>query len=170
MKAFARPAYLLRDARLEVRLVYTAFLIFVTIGMATVAAFEWIHVGPAPSRVASYYRGGEQHGEMEMSFPKTFRELVETTHFHAFIMGVLYLVLAHLFLATRVPLVVQRFVILLAFAGLAGDLIAPWLIRYVAGGFSYLLVGSWLAEWTGFGALIAVPLGEMWLGGNGAGR
>ncbi len=166
MKAFANRGYLLRNARLEVRLVYTAFLVFVSIGMVTLAAFEFGHVGPRPSQVASYYRGGERNGEM--TFAKTSRQLVETTHFHAFIMGIVYLVLAHLFIATRLPLGVQRLFILLAFAGLAGDLVAPWLITYVSGGFAYLEVGSWLAEWIGFGAFVAVPLFEMWLTSNGS--
>jgi len=46
--------------------------------------------------------------------------------------------------------------------GLAGDLIAPWLIRYVAASFAYFQIVSWLAEWAGFAAFIAVPIGEMW--------
>ena len=161
MKVFGNRGYLLRDARLEVRLVYTAFLVFVSIGMITVAAFELHHIGPKPSQVAAYYRGGERGGEM--TFPKTFRQLVETTHFHAFIMGVLYLVLAHLFIATSASPGVQRLFVLLAFAGLGGDLIAPWLIRYVSGGFAHLLVASWVAEWIGFGAFVTVPIGEMWM-------
>lgn len=160
MKAFGGRYYMLRDARLEVRLVYSAFLVFVAIGMITVAAFQLHHIGTAPSEIASYYRGGERAGEM--LFPKTSRELVETTHFHAFIMGVVYLVLAHLFIATSASPRLQRLMIILAFAGLAGDMITPWLIRYVSGAFSYLLLGSWIAEWIGFGAFVVVPIGEMW--------
>ena len=126
MKAFGGRGYLLRNARLEVRLVYTAFL-SVRLdrhghhGGASSSATS----GRRPSRVAAYYRGGERDGEM--TFAKTSRELVETTHFHAFIMGIVYLVLAHLFIATRAAAAVKRLFIVLAFAGLAGDLVAPWL-------------------------------------------
>lgn len=161
MRAFAANGYQLRDARLEVRLVYTGFLILVLIGMATMVVFELYHIGPTPSRAAAYYRGGESAGEM--TFPKTARQLVEVTHFHTFIMGVVYLVLAHLFLATPLRPQLKRVLIVLAFAGLAGDLVAPWLIRYVAGGFAYVQLASWVAEWIGFGAFIFVPMGEMWL-------
>lgn len=161
MRAFAASGYLLRDARLEIRLVYTGFLVLVLIGMATMAAFQLYHIGPTPSRVAAYYRGGEVG--VEMTFPKTFRELVEVTHFHSFIMGVVYLVLAHLFVATPVRPSLKQGLIVVAFAGLAGDLVAPWLIRYLSGGFAYLQVTAWIAEWIGFGAFVFVPIVEMWL-------
>jgi hypothetical protein len=160
MRAFAAGGYLLRDARLEVRLIYTGFLALVLIGMATMAAFQLHHIGPTPNRIAAYYRGGEVGAEM--TFPKTFRELVEVTHFHSFIMGVVYLVLAHLFVATPVPPSLKQTLIVVGFAGLAGDLVAPWLIRYLSGGFAYLQVTAWVAEWIGFGAFIFVPIIEMW--------
>ena len=160
MRAFASNGYLLRDAKLDVRLVYTAFLLVVLIGMITMGVFQLYHIGPTPSRAAAYYRGGESGGQM--MFAKTFRELVEVTHFHSFIMGIVYLVLAHLFLATGLSSGMKRGVIVLAFLGLGGDLVSPWLIRYVAAGFAYLQLASWLAEWTGFGAFVSVPIVEMW--------
>jgi hypothetical protein len=161
MKSFAAGSgYLLRHARLEVRLIYTAFLALVFIGMTTTAAFQLQHIGPTPARITTYYLGGDRGGEM--SFGKSFRELIEITHFHAFIMGIVYLVLAHLFVATAVSPRVKITLITLAFGGLAGDLAAPWLIRYVAGAFAYLELGSWLCEWVGFGGFLYVPMQEMW--------
>jgi len=160
MKAFAASGYLLRHARWEVRVIYTAFLALALVGMLTMAVFEVHHIGPTPSRVAAYYRGGEHGGEM--SFPKTFRELVEVTHFHAFIMGLVYLVLAHLFIATPLRPEIKRGFLLLTCAGLFGDLLSPWLIRYVSGMLAPAAILSWLAEWIGFGAFVAVPLVEMW--------
>jgi len=160
MRTFATSGYLLRDARLEIRLVYTGFLLLVLVGMVTMAAFQVHHIGPTPSSVAAYYRGGEVGGQL--TFPKTFRELVEVTHFHSFIMGVVYLVLAHLFVATPLRPAVKQALIVLTFAGLLGDLLAPWVIRYVAAAFAYLQLGAWLAQWIGFGAFVVVPIGEMW--------
>lgn len=160
MKAFAANGYQLRAARFEVRLVYTGFLVLVAIGMLTMAAFQLYHVGPTPAEVATHYRGGERAGAM--SFPKTARELVEITHFHAFIMGVVYLVLAHLFLATPVRPALKQTLIVLGFGGLVGDIVAPWLIRYVSAVFAYLQVTAWAAQWIGFGAFVGVPLFEMW--------
>ena len=160
MRAFGSNTYLLRNARLEVRLVYTAFLALASVGLVTMAAFELYHIGPTPSAVAAYYRGGERNGEM--AFAKTFRELVEVTHFHSFIMGLVYLVLAHLFIATPLAPEVKTAFIVVGFAGLLGDLLSPWLIRYVSGAFAWSQIASWLAEWIGFGAFVAVPIGEMW--------
>ena len=160
MKSFASQGYLLRRARLEVRLIYTGFLLLVVLGMLTMAAFQLNHVGPTPARIAAYYRGGDVGGEMR--FEKTFRELVEVTHFHSFIMGIVYLVLAHLFIATPMATSSKRFVIVAAFAGLSGDIIAPWLIRYVSASAAYLLMLAWLAEWGGFLAFTIVPIREMW--------
>ncbi len=161
MRAFAANGYMLRYARLEIRLIYSAFLLFVLIGMATTAAFQIGHIGLSPSSIAAHYLGGEVGDEM--TFAKTFRQLVEGTHFHAFIMGVIYLVLAHLFVATALDARWKRFFIIVGMVGLAADLILPWLIRYASGTFSYGLLLAWLAEWTGFAAYIFVPLGEMWL-------
>ena len=160
MRAFGAGGYLLRDARIEVRLVYTGFLLLTLVGMATMAAFQIYHIGLTPSRAAAYYRGGEWAGEL--LFAKTFRELVEVTHFHSFIMGVVYLVLAHLFIATTVAPHWKRVFIVLAFVSLAADLILPWLIRYVAGAFAYLQLLSWMGEWIGFGAFVVAPIAEMW--------
>lgn len=165
MKAFAANGYLLRHAKLDVRLVYTAFLLLVLVGMLSMGAFQLFHIGPTPSRAAAYYRGGESGSQM--MFAKSFRELVEVTHFHSFIMGIVYLVLAHLFLATPLSPGLKRGFIVVAFAGLAGDLVSPWLIRYVSGALAYVQLLSWLAEWTGFGAFVAVPIKEMWFSGAG---
>ena len=119
MKVFGSSGYILSDARLDVRLVYTGFLVLVLVGMATMALFQVEAIGPGPTQIAAYFRGGERNGAM--AFPKTFRELIELTHFHAFVMGVVYLVLAHLVLATSASDTVKRIAIVLAFAGLAGD-------------------------------------------------
>jgi hypothetical protein len=160
MRVFGSQGYLLSDARVEVRLVYTGFLVLAVIGMATMALLQWKQFGPTPNAIATYVRGGERDGAM--TFPKTFRELVELTHFHAFIMGVVYLVLAHLVLATSAPDLVKRAAIVVALVGLVGDLVGIWLIRYLSGAFAWAQVFFWAAEWAGFSAFVYYPLREMW--------
>jgi hypothetical protein len=160
VRAFGVNGYRLGSARLEVRLVYTAFLAMVSVGMLTMAAFEVHHIGPTPARIAAYYRGGDRGGEM--AFAKTFRELVEVTHFHSFTMGLVYLVLAHLFIATPVRPLLKGGLIIVGGAGLVGDLVSPWLIRYVSADFAYVQLTAWGAEWIGFGAFVGAPVAEMW--------
>src|SRR5262249_33072863 len=82
VRAFGSPSFLLSDARFEVRVAYTGFLLLAAIGMATMAALQWVHIGPTPGNIASYFRGGS--GEGAMTFPKTARGLIDPTHFHAF--------------------------------------------------------------------------------------
>src|SRR5262249_55972872 len=95
---------------------------------------------------------------------------IELTHFHAFVMGLVYLVLAHLVLATSAPDLVKRVAIVLAFVGLVGDLLGVWLIRYVSGAFAWAQLCFWIAQWVGFSAFVYYPLRELWCGeGRAAG-
>ena len=42
------------------------------------------------------------------------------------------------------------------------DIAGPWLIRYLSPAFALLQIVSWLTMWLGYGALILLPLYEMW--------
>jgi hypothetical protein len=160
MKAFGNPGYMLSNARLEVRLAYTGFIALVLVGMATIGAFQWLHVGPWPRDIAIHFRGGERAGAMV--FGKNARELLELTHAHAFVMGTVYLILAHLIIATTAPPRAKLWSVVGAFGGLAGDVVGPWLICYVAAGFAYLQLAAWIAEWASLAVLVYWPLRDMW--------
>ena len=161
MKAFSSSGYLLGNARLEVRLVYTGFLVLVSLGLATMAVAQVAHYGLTPSAIAIAVRGGERGGVMV--FEKTFRELIELTHFHAFSMAVVYLILAHLIIATRAPGWVKRGSIVLGFAGLTGDIAGLWLVRYASPRFAWLELAAWLAEWLAFVSFVVFPVWDMWV-------
>lgn len=160
MRHFATPSFRLGRAPWEVRLVYTGFLAFTLIGLATIGVFQTVQIGVRLSQVAAYYRGGE--AETALTFPKTFAQLLEVTHFHAFIMGVVFLILGHLLLATAVSQRWKGGLLLGAFAGSVGDLAGGWLIRYVSAGFAVLQVLAWLAFWIGYGGMLVVAIWEMW--------
>lgn len=166
MRQFASTGFRLRDAPVALRLVYAGFLLLAAVGLATQAGFEAERIGVSPARIAIYYRGGESAGSL--SFPKPFGHLVEITHAHAFVMAVIFLVLAHLFVATSLRGArVKGVVTGVAFAGMLGDLVAPWLIRYVAVGFAWLQILSWAALWIGGGVMLGVSLWEC-LAGSGS--
>jgi hypothetical protein len=160
MKAFGNPGYMLANARLEVRIAYTGFLLLVVVGMVTMGVFQWAHVGPWPADIAVHFRGGERDGAMV--FPMAFRELVELTHAHAFVMAAVYLVLAHLIIATTAPPRVKLWAVAAGFAGLFADVVGVWLIRYVSAGFAYTQVLAWTAQWASFVLLVYYPLRDMW--------
>ncbi len=158
MRQFVSGQFRLREAPTWLRLVYGGFLLFTAVGLLTQAGFQIERIGWSPARIATYYRGGET-GET-MSFAKPLGHLVEVTHAHAFMMGVVFLVLAHLFAASSVIPRATGTIIGVTFAGMFGDLVAPWLIRYVAAGFAWLQVVSWGALWLGGGAMVCVSLWE----------
>jgi hypothetical protein len=165
MRLFALSGYRLGGAPREVRLVYTGFLGFISVGLVTIGLFQAVQIGIRLSEVAAYYHGGET--ETAMSFPKTFVQLLEVTHFHAFIMGVVFLILRHLTLAMGLSSYWKGALLLSAFAGSLGDLAGGWLIRYAWTGFAVLQLLSWLAFWAGYGGMVVATIWEMW--GNPAG-
>jgi hypothetical protein len=160
VRAFGSGNYLLSDARLEVRLAYTGFLLLALIGFASTAVFQLFHVGPTPALIATYFRGGER-GDV-MVFAKTARELMEATHFHAFTMGLVYLVLAHLLLATGASERLKLVAIVVGLVAFAGDLAGGWLVRYGGAGFAPLLLVCWVGQWVAVAAYVYFPLWEMW--------
>lgn len=159
MKDFTRKNNWLSDASREIRLIYTLFLIFALIGHLTFLAISIDRIGSSYEEIVGHYRGAE--GE-EMAFPKEFSELLEVTHFHAYIEGIVLLVLAHLFVAAPVSPGTKFWVIGLSFGSTLLDLISPWAIRYL----SALAAYGQILAWTGMGGsylpLTFVPLYFLW--------
>jgi hypothetical protein len=160
MRDFASVGFQLSRARREMKVIYTGFLVLVGLGLCTNGLFQFIHIGPTVHRVATYYRGGTLGPAMV--FPKTFIQLLELTHFHTFIMGVIFVILAHLLVATRLASAVKTALIGLAFAGSLGDVASYWLIRYLSPLFALLQLLSWVGMWLGYGGMIVVALWDMW--------
>jgi hypothetical protein len=160
MKKFATPSFRLRDASFEIRLVYTLFLLLILGGLVTTWFLQFQRVGISYERVVAYYLGGEIGGQM--FFPKNLNALLEETHFHAFSMSVVFLILAHLFMATSLPRGAKLFFILMTFFSHVFDMGSSWLTRILSPPLAYLLILSWLGLWLGYGGMILVPLYEMW--------
>jgi hypothetical protein len=160
VKNFASSSFRLRDASLEIRLVYTCFLIFILGGLATTWVFQFQRIGLSYDRIVTYYLGGEIGGQI--FFPKNLNALLEETHFHAFTMSVVFLILSHLFLATSIARKVKLFFIVLTFSSHVVDIGSTWLIRVQSPLFAYALMASWISLWIGYMAMIVIPLYEMW--------
>jgi hypothetical protein len=161
MKNFASSSFRLRDASFEIRLVYSLFLVFIIGGLATTWAFQFQRIGFSYERIVAYYLGGEMQGQM--FFPKNLNALLEETHFHTFMMSVVFLVLSHLFLGTSVGRNTKLSFILATFLSHVFDVASTWLIRVESPVFAYLLMASWLGLWVGYLGMILIPLHEMWL-------
>jgi hypothetical protein len=160
MREFVRAGFRLSQLQRNAKLVYTGFLVFVALGFCTNGLFQLTRIGPTLQRIAIHYRGGEL-GEA-MAFPKTFAELLELTHFHTFIIGVVFLILAHLLIATAISTRLKTGLIVLACAGSLGDIASYWLICYVSPAFAVLQLLSWIEMWVGYGGMIVAALWDMW--------
>lgn len=158
MKAFARRGFQLRTASRETRVAYTAFLLLMLPGIATFVALSLGRMGFSVTSIATYYRGGEG----EMSFPKTFWQLVETSHFHLFTIPVVALILSHLLYGTDAGKRLRLVLTVGVFLGVFFDALGPWAIRYLAAEFAYFLVLGWILLAAGMLTIVVLTLVAMW--------
>lgn len=158
MKDFSRQGFQIRFSPPEVRAIYTGFLLFAVAGYVSLVAIALTRVGPHYQQIVEHYRGA---GDGDL-LPRPAGQMLEELHFHAFIEGIMLLVLTHLFVATSVNRSFKRIVVLLAFAATFADLASPWLIRFVAPGFAMLQMVSWVVMTGAAVVLIWVPVYDMW--------
>jgi hypothetical protein len=158
MKAFVRRGFQLRTASLETRIAYTGFLFLMLPAVATLVALSFGRMGLDPSAIATHYRGGES----EMSFPKTFWQLTETSHFHLFTIPIVVLILSHLLYGTPASARLRIWLTSFTFAGAFLDVVGPWMVRYLAAGFAYVLVVGWMLLAGGAFLIVTLTLVSMW--------
>jgi hypothetical protein len=158
MRNFSRSKFQLRTTSLETRIAYTAFLVLTTLGVATLLALSVGRVGFSPGAIAAYYRGGES----EMSFPKTFWQLMEVSHFHLFSVPTVVLILTHLLYATPTSVRFRVWLTVLTFVGAFLEAVGPWAVRYVAAACAYLLLAGWALLAGGTLVIVVVTIASMW--------
>lgn len=157
MQAFTRRGFQLRTASLETRVAYTAFLVMMVLGLSTLVALS-MRVGVAPDAIVTYYRGDDS----EMSFPKTFWQLIEVSHFHLFTVPVVVLILSHLLYGTPTSVRTRVALTLVTFTGALLEATGPWGVRYVASAFAYALVAGWILLAGGALTIVLLTLIAMW--------
>jgi len=159
MKNFIRKNGWMDQASPEIRWIYALFLVFALVGHLSFVLISIERVGPGITDILRHYRGSE--GE-EIAFPKEFIELLEVTHFHAYIEGVVLLVLTHLFIAVPLTRTVKMAVIIASFVSTFLDLIAPWAIRYLPQSAAWTAAFMQRVAWIGMGIgnllLTLIPL------------
>jgi hypothetical protein len=133
------------------QLVLAWFLLFVALLWVTNALLYFSQMGLTPSSVIRHYRGDEA----AFMQPRSFKVLLEITHFQLFAMGILVLTMTHLVLFVPLPNQVKAWVVSLAFASTLADESAGWLIRYVAPGFAYLKIAGFVVLQATLGFMIA---------------
>lgn len=157
MKDFQRAGRL-RSLPLESRLVYSGFVVFALLGFASSVLLYDDSLGRSLAATSQYYLGDGG----DLAVPKSFRTLLETTHFHLFTISVVWLILVHLYLLTRDGRGAKRFWVAASFLAVLVHVAAPWLVRYAGAPFSALMAGSGAALAAAFLWLSLRPLWEMW--------
>lgn len=100
-------------------------------------------LGFSYASVVRYYLGDP---ELFMN-PRSFQGLLEVTHFHLFAMGLFFVIFTHLLLFTSLRESLKQGLTCLLAAAICGDLVAGYLVRFVAAPFAWLKLGSfWLLQ------------------------
>jgi hypothetical protein len=146
----------LRSLQPSTRIALTWFLLFSLVSYGVMIGLAAMRSGFTTSSVASYYAGGGDR------YPKTAGELLELTHFHLFSMPLLLFVQGHLFLMTRWPMGLKRWIVAAAFVGVALDLAAPWLVLCVSRELAFTKLAARALLGPSLLLLTIAPLVEMW--------
>ena len=108
---------------------------------ATNVALYFARMDLHPSSVVAYYNGSEA----DFRPPRSAASMLETTHMHLPMMGMVLLFLTHLAIFVPAPRGAKIAFIVAAFTGAALEEGGGWLVRFVSPGFAALKVVGFLA-------------------------
>ncbi|MBL4888786.1 MAG: hypothetical protein JKX97_02050 [Candidatus Lindowbacteria bacterium] len=154
MREFAPNGRALARFNLPMKISLTCFLLLTLLGLATSVALYHQQFEFDSQTAGEYYRGNEDDLDAEVFLvEKSYRQLLEVTHFHLYIMPIVYLALIHLyFLSTRSEKE-KIIVTVITFGSVLLEIATPWLIRYVSVSFS---PSFWISG-------IGLSLGTVWI-------
>ena len=136
---------------MRLTLMWTLFFLF---GLwITNFAMYFDRMGLDPATVVSYYNGSEA----DFRAPRSMASMLEVTHVHLPIMGIVVLMLTHLLIFAPFSDKMKYSFICSAFLAALFNEGSGWLVRFVDPGFAILKVGSFLA----FQAILAFLLGTL---------
>jgi len=104
--------------------------------------------------VVTFYRGSEA----QFMLPRSYKVLLEISHFHLLAMGIFILTLSHLVLFVPLKPQVKFWLIHLTFLSAISDEAAGWLTRFVHPLFAYYKIGAFILLQTTMAALIIAIL------------
>jgi hypothetical protein len=176
--------YPLHRSEKSTKILITLFLFFMTGSFSVAFLNMYDKVGRVPHGIAERYgpdsesdltgsaSGGiyDTSGTARTERPpalvakvNTFSALLDLTHPHMFETPLVLLVLCHFLMRTRLANWAKVGTYVLSFAGVAGILATPWLVRYASIRCASLLPVSAVALGLAALVLIFVPLWDMWV-------
>lgn len=161
---FAYQKFKLWRAPLPTRVLLSAFNFTVVVATGVGILMYQVRTRLTPDGATTYYLGNEgtARAGQEMQFARSFKELLDVTHAHAFSEPFLFFVLCHIFALTRADDRVKIAVYLASFLSILIDLGAPYLIRFVSPAWAPLQVANSILMSVVLLILLAVPTYEMW--------
>ncbi len=157
------------------KLSITFFLIIMAYAFYISCANFYERTGFSPKKTVRHYSGNEEKLNDESNyeynddllqegffFPKTYREIIEITHVHAFSIPLVLFVMSRILSMTLIREGIKIAIYSIAFAGTIMNLSGPWLIRYKSDVFTISLILSYYILGLCFIFLISLPLYEMW--------
>ncbi len=158
MRHFIANSGILNKMPLSSKIVYTCFNIFILIAMINSIFLYYDSMNFSLASTAEWYNGNEAN----MMYAKSFRQLLETNHFHLYTFPVILLIITHLFALTSLKERTKISLIILCFVSAMIHIFIPFLIRYVSPSFHWMMPFSAL----GFGIpllfMLIWPMLEMW--------
>jgi len=116
------------------------FLVYSIALWVTNALLYFNQMGLTYESVVTYYRGSE----VEFLLPRSYKVLLEISHFHLLAMGLFILTLAHLLLFVPIRPRFKFWLVTLCFASAISDEMAGWLTRFVHPLFAYYKIAAFL--------------------------
>lgn len=152
------PTFSYRTAPTSFKLAATAFLLLAAAGLGVAALQIYVRTGLTHAGALLHYRGDAA----TLQYPKSFAEMVEIAHAHAFTIPMVSLILAIAFLGTSAREWLKRLVVITLFSGMTLELALPWLLRYGPRWTVQLTLLTGVLITSGLFVAVAVPLYEMW--------
>ncbi len=161
---FAYQRFRLCRAPLQTRVLLTLFNFTIVLATSLGMVMYRVRTGLTAGGARRSYHGTEATAAPsdEMQFARSFKELLDVTHSHAFSQPFLFFVLCHIFALTRTSDRVKIAVYLASFVSIIVDLGVPYLIRFVSPAWAPLQVANSVVMCAALLVLLAVPTYEMW--------
>lgn len=158
MREFSGKNGTLQRLNVSSKLIYTGFLLFAVTGLLSAALLHGDGLGVDAETAATYWRGDES----QMVYPKSYRQILELTHFHLFTEPVTFLVIAHLYSLGDVRPALRVALPVAVMGAIALQIGLPWLTTYVAAGFSVLFIPVHAVLLLGLLYMAGASIWEMW--------
>lgn len=120
-----------------------AFLVVLTLGLCLGIYFVQLNTSLEPTGIVSHYNGNEMADEFEISYGKSLKELVLTTHNHIISFAFIFVLLGAIFLGVQnINARLKRFLLIEPFVSIVVTFGSMFLIRYVHPNFVFVMIAS----------------------------